>query len=289
MHWDALGAGMAQVTRDSARKQGNNLNHLDFIVLPKFATVRIAVLSLILLFFGFLSLTQLVYTRNWNQTIDVTIIPINADGHIVTADYINSLRTDNFTIIDKWAEREARRHNLDLETPFKVTLGKEITELPPAWPSNDNWMAVLAWGLRFRWWAYQQTKDTHKGLTTVRMFVMYHEGDSDEPLAHSLGMQKGLLGLVHAYALNEQTDQNNVVIAHELLHTVGATDKYSQYGSPKFPTGYADMYRDPLFPQRYAEIMAGRIPTSEVTSYMAESLRSAQINEFTALEINWIE
>jgi len=289
VRWGALIASSTQVIGQCARKQCNKLHILDTEDLPKFATVRITVLLMALLFFGFLSLTQLVYTRNWNQTINVTVLPINADGHLVTSDYINTLNTDTFSIIDKWAEREARRHNLDLETPFKVTLGEQINELPPPWPANDNWMAVLVWGLRFRWWAYQQTKDSHEGLTTVRMFVMYHEGDSDEPLAHSLGMQKGLLGLVHAYALHEQTNQNNVVIAHELLHTVGASDKYSQYGSPQFPSGYAEMYRDPLFPQRYAEIMAGRIPTSEFTSYMAESLRSAQINEYTALEINWID
>jgi len=257
--------------------------------LPKFATVRIAVLLVILLTFGFISLTQLVYTRNWNQTIDVTIIPINADGHLVTADYIKSLSTDTFSIIDDWAEREAARYDLNLTTPFKVTLGKQVEELPPAWPANDNWMAILSWGLRFRWWAYQQTKDTHEGLTRVRIFVMYHEGDSDEPLAHSLGLQKGLLGLVHAFALHEQTDQNNVVIAHELLHTVGAVDKYTEYGTPKYPTGYANMYRDPLFPQRYAEIMAGRIPTSNGLAYMAKSLRSTQVNEFTAREINWLD
>lgn len=251
--------------------------------------MRITVLLIILVTLGFISLTQLVYTRNWNQTINVTIIPINADGHLVTADYIDSLSTNTFSVIDRWAEREAQRHSLNLETPFKVSLGDEVNELPPAWPANDNWLAVLTWGLRFRWWAYQQTKDNHEGLTRVRMFVMYHEGDSDEPLAHSLGMQKGLLGLVHAYALHDQTAQNNVVIAHELLHTVGATDKYSQYGTPQYPSGYANMYRDPLFPQRYAEIMAGRIPTSEVTSYMPESLRSTQINQFTAREINWLD
>ena len=45
-------------------------------------------------------------------------------------------------------------------------------------------------------------------------------------LAHSLGLQKGLIGVVNAFASSSQAAENNVVIAHELLHTVGATDKY---------------------------------------------------------------
>lgn len=238
---------------------------------------------------GFVSLTQLVYTRNWNQTLEVTIFPINADGHLVTGDYIASLSDDSFSIINRWAEREAERHQLDLKTPFNVSLGPTIKNKPPAWPTNDNPIAVLFWGLRFRWWAYRNTPEDGGNLTRIRMFVMYHEGQEDKPLSHSLGLQKGLLGLVHAFALHEQTAQNNIVIAHEMLHTVGAIDKYSEYGGPLFPIGYANPVREPLFPQRYAEIMSGRIPTSYGSSYMAESLRSAQVNQYTAAEINWLQ
>ena len=257
--------------------------------LPKFASIRVTVLLCALLCLGFVSLTQLVYTRNWNQTLQVTVFPINADGHLSTADYINTLSDDTFSIIDRWAEREARRYDLDLQQPFEVSLGEQIHDHPPPWPENANEIAVLFWGLRFRWWAYRNTPDDGGGLTRIRMFVMYHSGEGDKPLQHSLGLQKGLLGLVHAYSLHGQTDQNNVVIAHEMLHTVGAIDKYSEYGSPLYPAGFVNPQREPLFPQRYAEIMAGRIPTSYGSSYMAESLRSTQVNQYTANEINWLE
>lgn len=256
---------------------------------PKFATIRVTLLLIGLLVVGFISLTQLVYTRNWNQTLDVTIFPINGDGHLATADYINSLSDRSFSIIGQWAAREADRHDLDLQQPFRVSLGEQINTGPPDWPENDNPVAVLFWGLRFRWWAFRHTPDDGGGLTRIRMFVVYHEGDENKALPHSLGLQKGLLGLVHAFAQPGQTAQNNVVIAHEMLHTVGAIDKYSEYGGPQYPIGYAQPFREPLFPQRYAEIMSGRVPTSYGSSYMAESLRSAQINEYTALEINWLQ
>jgi len=257
--------------------------------LPKFATVRITLLLMALLCLGFVSITQLIYTRNWNQTLQVTVFPINADGHLNTADYIDSLNDDTFSMIGRWSKREAQRFGLDLQQPFEVSLGEQIYAHPPAWPEHDTPFDILIWGLQFRWWAYRNTPDDGGGITRIRMFVMYHEGDEDGALMHSLGMQKGLMGLVHAYALDEQTAQNNIVIAHEMLHTVGAIDKYNEYGGPQYPIGYVDPMREPMFPQRYAEIMSGRIPTSYGSSYMAESLRSTQINEYTALEINWIE
>lgn len=257
--------------------------------LPSFANLRVTILLVVLLGVGFVSLTQLVYTRNWNQTLKVTVFPINGDSHLATADYIDSLETSTFKIIDQWAEREALRYDLTLQKPFEVSLGEQINNLPPAWPQNDNFVEVLVWGLRFRWWAFRNTPDDGGGLTRIRMFVVYQSGDSDKPLSHSLGMQKGLMGLVHAFALDEQTDQNNIVIAHEMLHTVGSIDKYDAFGGPSYPAGYAEPARTELFPQRYAEIMSGRIPTSFAYSYMAESLRSVIVNEFTANEINWIE
>ncbi len=256
--------------------------------LPSFASIRVTLLLIALLCVGFVSLTQLIYTRNWNQTLQVTVFPINADQHLATADYIDNLSTRDFTIIDRWSVREAKRYDLDLAQPFQVSLGEQIYTLPPPWPKNANEISVLFWGLRFRWWAYRHTPDDNADITRIRMFVMYHSGENDQPLAHSLGMQKGLMGLVHAFAIPEQTNQNNIVIAHEMLHTVGAIDKYDMFGGPQYPAGFANPYREPLLPQRNAEIMSGRIPT-EYGSYMAESLRSTIVNQYTANEINWLE
>ncbi len=256
---------------------------------PSFTTVRIFLLLGFLVIVGFTSAHQLVYTRNWNQTLEVTLYPINADGNLSTAKYINSLDTASFAKIDRWSIRESKRHNLMLKKPISVSLGAQIEQLPPSWPENDNTVAVLWWGLRFRWWAFQNTPKADSGLTKVRLFVMYYEGEEDTALSHSLGMQKGLLGLVHAFALKEQTAQNNIVIAHEVLHTVGAIDKYNSHGGPLYPVGYANPRRQPLFPQRSAEIMSGRIPTSYGSSYMAESLKSVLISSYTAKEINWIQ
>ncbi len=255
---------------------------------PRFATIRILLLLTCLVFVGFTSVHQRVYSRNWNQTLEAVVYPINGDGHLATDRYIQSLDSENFSIINRWGVREAARYDLPMPTPFNVILGEQIVKQPPVYPNKPNWVKVLVWGLRFRLWAWHHTPDDG-GLTRVRMFVVYQTGEDNSPLQHSLGMQKGLMGLVYAYSLNAQTAQNNIVIAHELLHTVGASDKYNRYGGPLMTVGYANPSRAPLYPQRNAEIMAGRIPTSASSSYMAESLRSVIVNSYTANEINWLD
>ena len=60
----------------------------------------------------------------------------------------------------------------------------------------------------------------------VRIFVRYHRPDFAVTLENSIGLQKGMVGIVNAYVSRRRAGANNVIIAHELLHTLGATDKY---------------------------------------------------------------
>lgn len=254
-----------------------------------FRNSRIFVLLGVLIFTTAVTLHQLVYTRSWTKPLSVVILPINGDRNLATHDYIESLTDRHFKEINHWFEREAKRYDLALSKPVDVMLGPQVKSQPPVFPENAHALNVVIWGLRFRWWAFRNTPDIDNDLTLVRIFVRYYTGEDNQVLQHSLGMQKGLLGLVHAFALPQQTAQNNIVIAHELLHTVGAIDKYEFNGSPVFPIGYANPNRSPLHPQRSAEIMAGRIPLSMYQYYMAESLKSVIINHYTAAEINWLE
>ena len=109
-------------------------------------------------------------------------------------------------------------------------------------------------------------------------------------LLHSTGLQKGLIGVVNAFARSDMDGSNNVVITHELLHTFGATDKYDFAGNrPLFPDGFADPDAQPLYPQARAEIMAGRIPVSETQAETPAGMDEVVIGVRTAREINWIK
>jgi hypothetical protein len=84
------------------------------------------------------------------------------------------------------------------------------------------------------------------------------------------------------------TAENDVVIAHELLHTVGATDKYDPANdAPRFPDGLGDPGQIPLYPQRYAELMAGRRMLTSERWEQVSSLDEVVVGAATAQEIHW--
>jgi hypothetical protein len=105
---------------------------------------------------------------------------------------------------------------------------------------------------------------------------------------HSLGIEKGLIGVVNAFAVEAMDGGNDMVIAHELLHTLGATDKYDPINdAPVFPDGYGNPRQSPLYPQKFAELMAGRRMLSATSWEQPSSLDEVVIGPATAIEIRW--
>lgn len=255
----------------------------------RWATVRKLFLATILLSTLLISSIQLLYSRNWGVALPVVVYPIAATDDPEIHAYIDRLRQKDFDIIDAWTAREAARYNLPNPEPTEVRLGPQLDSLPPDLPTNNEVAWTILWQLRMRWWAALNSPETFWSWRTVRIYLVLHEPGRMGKIPHSVGMQKGLIGLVHGFADDKLTSRNIVVVAHEFLHTVGATDKYDAFGSPVFPHGFANPGRKPLYPQRAAEIMAGRIPTTAVESVMAHSLRSSRIGQRTASEINWVQ
>lgn len=235
--------------------------------------------------------TQELKSRAWSTPLEVVIYPINGDnGNQVVEEYIKNLDNSVFAPIDQFIKRESRQYSITATEPTITRLGSTLTEQPPASPPyGSDFVSTIWWGLKFRFWAFQNTPDAESNLHRIRVFVHYHEALEGRKLQHSLGLDKGLLAVVHAFAAINQDQQNNVVIAHEILHTVGATDKYGANGEPIFPAGYAVPEKTPLYPQTQAEIMAGRIPFSINTSRMPASLDECMVNPTTAAEINWLK
>jgi hypothetical protein len=255
-----------------------------------FKNIRILLLLTLLAFVAIYSKQQRIYSTSWLEPLEVVIFPINADDSSDTANYIAGLSDGSFADIDRFTAREAKRYSLYQDRPTITTLGPTVDNLPPAAPPhNASVLKTALWSLKFRYWAWKNTPSSYSGDNMVRIFVMYHSPNGGKKSLDSLGLKKGLVGLVNAFASTNQSKQNNIVITHELLHTVGATDKYDTSGNPIFPHGYAQPERKPLLPQFRAEIMAGRIAKSESSSEMATSLDSCVIGTKTAGEISWLD
>lgn len=256
-----------------------------------FKLIRVIILLVIFVTLAFYTKTQKLKSQTWGAPLAVVIYPMNSEHNPVVEDYITQLDSSTFKEIDRFFKSEAGHYGLTNEQPIETSLGSTLHEFPPAAPTPPfNVVEAIWWSIKFRYWAYTHTPDKQSNLHRVRIFVHFHEASEGKRLQHSLGLDKGLLSIVHAFASIDQQQQNNIVIAHELLHTVGATDKYnSSNNEPAYPDGYAEPDKQPLFPQSQAEIMSARIPLSQTHSEMAENLTQCLIGEKTAKEINWIK
>jgi hypothetical protein len=255
-----------------------------------FKAIRIAILLFILFVVSVSTWLTQARSTDWNNSLWVKVYPINADGSADVDSYIADLQVRDFEGIETFVEREATRYRPGLARPVRVELGDPITEQPPAMPAEPNMLAVIMWSLKMRWWSNSVTSEQDRIEPDVRIFVRYHVPEYGISLENSVGLQKGMIGIVNAYASRRYRGTNNVIIAHEFLHTLGATDKYSQEnGHPIEPHGIAEPDRKPLYPQRRAEIMGGRIALAEDDSVIPKDLSFAVIGRLTASEINLID
>ena len=254
-----------------------------------FKKIRIAILLFILFLVGGNAYLTHLRVTDWDQSLAVVIYPINADGSSITADYVASLDMDTFRPIEQFFQREALRFNLELTDPVSMDLAPDIKTLPPAPTFGAGMFATMWWSLQLRYWAWKH--DTYSGpLTNIQVFVLYHDPETHTRLDHSLGLKKGHIAMVNGFATRHQAPQNNVIIVHEMLHTLGATDKYNlQNLQPHYPEGYAEPDKKPLLPQESAEIMGGAIPLSTSESRMPDSLLFTVIGPDTAKEIKWFQ
>ena len=228
-------------------------------------------------------------STSWEQPLWIAVYPINADNSRVTQQYIDQLELESFQSIEEFINEEAQEFNLPLKHPFTLKLAPQVKSLPPEPPSSGAVWEIMVWSMKLRYWAYQS--NTYQGPTPhIRIFVKYFDGSDQQPLAHSLGLQKGMLGIVNAFAINKMTLANAMVITHEILHTLGATDKYDLgTGLPIYPDGYTEADRTPLYPQETAEIMAGRIAISEEEATIPRGLHQVILGQQTAREILWLQ
>lgn len=252
---------------------------------------RLRILLLLGVLAAAISLTWLEQTmvRGWGAPLDVAVIPINGDGSAQADAAIRSLKERDFADINAFLEREMARYGGNLSPAMGITLLPQQNAQPPAPPRDGGVLNTVLWSLKLRWWVYRQSGEWVPQLGTVKLYVLYHAPEEGGALEHSLGLQKGLIGVVHAFADPRQARQNNIVIAHELLHTLGATDKYEAGGRPIYPQGYADPELPPHLPRRQAEIMAGRLVDAAGRLVMPPSLEQCVIGSMTAHEINFEE
>jgi hypothetical protein len=253
-------------------------------------TARLVILSGILFFVAVGAWLDQHRTTSWEYTRRVGAFPASADGSKAAAAYIAALDEAQLQPVGDFVRREAHRYGLPLEEPLEIKLYPALPNPPPSLDADAGIFGRLLWSLRLRIYRSRVISTISRSQPTIALFLVYHDPDLAPALPHSMGLQRGLMGVVHLFATRTQDDQNAIVMAHELLHTFGATDKYAgSDNAPSYPDGYGEPDRVPRFPQRYAEIMAGRVALAADRQEMPDGLSQTLVGPATAREIGWVK
>lgn len=249
--------------------------------------VRTSILVLILATVALGAWRAQRHASAWTGTLYVAIYPINADGQPQTGSYMGTLDNTDFDIMQTWFDEQARAHGIELFRPIQVHLARPVASMPPSPPVNGGALDNALWSLKLRYWAWQND-DTDGPKPDIRLFAQYHAPGTTERLAHSIGLQKGMIGVANLFATRHAHGSNAVVLTHELMHTLGASDKYDPVTlQPLYPDGFAAPALTRRYPQRQAEIMGGRIPRSETVADIPKHLNHTVVGPKTAAEIGW--
>lgn len=250
-------------------------------------TLRLALLLALLAFVALGAWLDRARSRDWDAPLRVTVYPIAATGD--AADYVASLAVEDFAAIPAFLREQAAAYRLPLEEPVQLRVSHAVRNRPPALDDRPGLLAAMLWSLRMRFWAARVAWNDPLPDPDIQIFALYHGRAGRAAVPDSVGLSKGLMALANLCAGASASGSNQVVLTHELLHTLGATDKYDRAnGAPLLPVGLGDPERSPLFPQTTAEIMAGRIAVSTTAAVMPDSLESVVVGPFTAREIGWI-
>jgi hypothetical protein len=245
-----------------------------------FKTIRVTVLLAILAAVALSTYADKRAIQSWERPLAVRVYPIAVEADADTEDYAQRAEARMFAAVPQFLEREALRYGVETSPLMEITVDHSLGERPPLPPLEPGVVDAMLYSLRLRWFASDL-----EGAADVKLFVLFYRPAPGKSVPHSIGLERGHVGIVHAFAGAEHEPRNAVVMAHELLHTAGASDKYDEHGAPIYPAGYAD---PSAREQTKAELMAAALPTP-TGARPALHLDECVVGEATAREIGWVE
>jgi hypothetical protein len=253
-----------------------------------FRKLRIAFLLYVLLFVAAGTYFARVRSTDWDDSLWVDVYAYTADASAAADAYVDALDDDQLGPIETFFSEQAASYGVALDRPFRLRLAGRLPQPPPEPPQSGSWLGVAVWSLKARWFAFRLNWENDGPTPDIVLFAAYHETSGNPRLDSSTALRKGLIAFANLYAARDMRGSNHVIVAHELLHTVGAMDKYDPTtNEPLYPHGIAEPDREPLLPQRKAEIMGGRIPLGPAELVIPKSLDQVVVGTTTAAEIGW--
>jgi hypothetical protein len=201
----------------------------------------------------------------------------------------------NLAGVARWLEKEAKRHTgRDLLPVEFSTRGPVQAAAPPPLPPAPGDPFLDRYRKTRDFLGYFHDLGERENLVidaydaVVFVYFFDEELTAEYARQHSIASRRHRLGVVFSPIDPRSFSRCAVLTAHELCHTLGATDKYDGERCV-FPTGFAEPDREPRYPQSKAEIMALGVPLEPGIERRVEWLGECVIGEATAAEIGWLE
>lgn len=260
----------------------------------RFFLVRVSVL-LSVLFIVVLFAVKDVQSRRernaWRRTLDVAVVLVHPqDSAPLDPDALRGL-SERIPALEEHLHAEAERHHPGIGPPFRIKMFGpiDVVAAPPK-PESDGPIDLAKQAARLALWLHDvdPKAGVEPGFWDSRVYVSVRPpASAKRRFASGQSEQHGRVGTVDVEIDPSMIDLTLFVVTHELLHTIGATDKYDESGRTLIPDGLAEPSAVPLYPQRFAEVMSRNRPVSPTLEVIPESLDELAIGVMTAREIGW--
>jgi hypothetical protein len=229
--------------------------------------------------------------NSWKQALRVALVLVEQQP--IASETTRALSSRAFEL-EQRLNREYVRHADRGRAPsaFSIIVKGPIASRadPPRVAEQDLWGLV-----RHSYALWQWTRDIDRRADVewrgydARIYLVLRPAQHEMPaLVEGESEDGGRIGVAQADIRDDTLDFALFVAAHELFHTLGASDKYDDAGRASFPDGFAKPEQAPLFPQPGAEIMARNLPLSPTSERPPDTLAELFVGVATAREIGWV-
>lgn len=250
-------------------------------------TVLLALLALVLAYAWRDRAAREERTR-FERTLNVAVVLVEAAPVDPKALIVLRERTRE---LERRLADEFHRYRPEGPKPFSfVVFGPVAQGAPP--PSR---VEPSVWGLARRAWElFRFTRDVDsraslpaRGFDTRLYMVVRPPANASRAFVEGASEQGGRIGVALVDLDESMADFALFVGAHELFHTLGATDKYDSAGRTLIPEGLAEPGLVPQLPQRFADLMAENRPLDATHEEPPTSLSELAVGPTTAKEVGW--
>ena len=225
----------------------------------------------------------------WERSLAVAVVLVRLGP--LDPDSVETFR-DRVPALDRRLADERRRYRPGAARPFVLTFVGPV-DMPQGLPSpaGDGLVDAVKRSVALSRWAASVNEAAGFDPTGYdsRIYVTARAPKSaGREMVEGESEEGGRVGAVEVELNASMADFALFVAAHELFHTLGATDKYDPAGRAIFPGGFVEPERQPLFPQPLAEVMARNRPLGPDEERPPLTLDELAVGAVTAKEIGWI-